>query len=875
MLDKNFDPKDYEESIYKKEEEAFLKKTPRNKKFSIMMPPPNVTGSLHLGHALTYTLQDVLIRFKRMQGYDVFWQPGTDHAGIATQTLVEKKLKKEQNKTRFDFERDEFLKHVWAWKEQSGETIVHQQKRLCISAHWDDARFTLDEGLCRSVTEAFVRLYNDQLIYKDKALVNWDPFLKTAISDLEVVNKNQSGKLWYLRYDFVDLKESIIIATSRPETIFADQAIAVHPDDERYKQYIGKTVFIPLIRKEIPVIADEYCDIEKGSGAVKITPAHDFNDFEVGKRHNLELFNILNDDCCLNENVPNQYQGISVQDARKKIILELEEKGCLEKVEDVEQSVPYGDRSDQKIEPRLTDQWFLDAKKLSVQALKVVEEGKTSFIPKQWKNTYFDWLKNIQPWCLSRQLWWGHRIPSWYGPDGHIFVAKSDEDAKAQAKIFYGEDVLLTQDPDVLDTWFSSGLWPFSTLGWPDETQKIHDYFPTSVLVTGFDIIFFWVARMMMLSLYFMKDIPFKDIYIHALIRDEKGQKMSKSKGNVIDPLELVDLYGVDALRFALCFLSTPGRDIKIGKKIVENHRHFMTKLWNSARFLEMNQCAFNDDFSGTITHPLSKWLLHQLSLLNKKATDYLDEYRFDLYASCLHQWFWTIYCDQFLEALKPVLQNASEDEKKEVRHIAVLVFTEILKLLHPVTPMITEKLWATFRSNENLLMLQDWPCSNDQYIEQFNALENIFSFASDVRSFKGLMGLSSADKMSVVFADKDADIEKILSLKDVIISLSRLDDLSVQTIYDESYIPFVFSGIQAYVKLNSEVDQEKIYVVLEKKYEIYKNDIMRLEQKINNEAYKKSKPDSWQEDSLLYVEKKQIFKQLSELLVVLKGKHS
>ena len=619
-IDKTYQPSEVEGRVYRTWEQAgaFRAGRPERagaKPYSIVIPPPNVTGSLHMGHALNNTLQDILCRFERMRGKDVLWQPGTDHAGIATQMVVERQLMERQEKSRREMGREAFLKRVWEWKAESGGTIVNQLKRLGASCDWSRERFTMDEGLSRAVLKVFVELYRAGLIYKDKRLVNWDPKLLTAISDLEVIQVETKGHLWHIRYPIEkktfnpdDRSTFIVVATTRPETMLGDTAVAVHPDDERYKDLVGTNVILPLVGRRIPIIADDYSDPEKGSGAVKITPAHDFNDFEVGKRHNLPQINIfsaeaklqLKDNTDFVAGVPKStdldatlaMHGMDRFVARKAILARLEEKGLIEKIEPQSHVVPHGDRSNVVIEPFLTDQWYVNAGELAKPATAAVRQGKTKFVPKNWEKTYFDWMENIQPWCISRQLWWGHQIPAWYGPDGKVFVAPTEADAQAEADRHYGKKTTIKRDEDVLDTWFSSALWPFSTLGWPDKTKELDRYYPTSTLVTGFDIIFFWVARMMMMGLHFMKEIPFHDVYIHALVRDASGAKMSKSKGNVIDPLALIDEYGADALRFTLAAMAAQGRDIKLSTQRVEGYRNFATKLWNAARFAEMNGCA-------------------------------------------------------------------------------------------------------------------------------------------------------------------------------------------------------------------------------------------------------------------------------------------
>ncbi len=630
MLDKNYQPQNFEGDVYRAWEDARAFAAGRGDRetarpFTIVIPPPNVTGSLHMGHALNNTLQDVLVRFERMRGRDVLWQPGTDHAGIATQMVVERQLMERGEPNRRELGREKFIKRIWQWKEESGNTIVGQLKRLGASCDWSRLRFTMDEGLSRAVRKVFVELHRAGLIYKDKRLVNWDPELLTAISDLEVEQIEIKGHLWHLRYpiegmtfDPEDPATFIVVATTRPETMLGDSAVAVHPEDERYTHLVGKNVILPIVGRRIPIIADEYSDPEKGSGAVKITPAHDFNDFEVGRRHGLPMINILSKDARLSlqpnpeftqgvDRTPQldamilEYNGVFRFAARNMIVDRLESEGLLEKIEPHVHAVPHGDRSGAVIEPFLTDQWYVDAATMAKPAIEAVKRGRTTFVPRNWESTYFHWMENIQPWCISRQLWWGHQIPAWYGPDGEIFVAEDAAGAKAAAKEHYGKDVPLKRDEDVLDTWFSSGLWPFSTLGWPDKTPEVARYYPTDVLVTGFDIIFFWIARMMMMGLHFMEEVPFRTVYIHALVRDEKGQKMSKSKGNVIDPLELIDTYGADALRFTLAAMAAQGRDIKLAGSRVEGYRNFATKLWNASRFAEMNDCVPQADFDPAI----------------------------------------------------------------------------------------------------------------------------------------------------------------------------------------------------------------------------------------------------------------------------------
>ena len=664
--------------------------------YVIMMPPPNVTGSLHMGHALTFTVQDILIRYARMTGKDTLWQPGMDHAGIATQMVVERMLA-EEGAHRRDLGREKFVERVWDWKAESGGTIFTQLRRLGASPDWARERFTMDEGLSAAVRKTFIDLYDQGLIYKDQRLVNWDPKLETAISDLEVQPQETKGSLWHFRYPIEgEDGQFIVVATTRPETMLGDTGVAVHPDDERYKHLVGKHCILPLVGRRIPIVADEYADPEAGSGAVKMTPAHDFNDFEVGRRQNLEIVNILDRRGCINENAPEKYQGMDRFEARKAVVADLEALDLLEKIDAHVHMVPYGDRGGVPIEPYLTDQWYVDAETLAKPAIAAVEDGRTKFVPENWSKTYFEWMRNIQPWCISRQLWWGHRIPAWYGPDGEIFVAEDAEAAAAKARAHYGEDKPLEQDEDVLDTWFSSALWPFSTIGWPEETAELEKYYPGDVLVTGFDIIFFWVARMMMMGMHFMDDVPFRTVYIHALVRDEKGQKMSKSKGNVIDPLELMDKYGADAVRFTLAAMAAQGRDIKLAASRVEGYRNFATKLWNAARFAEMNDCVYDPAFDPAACKvTLNRWIVAKTAALRDDVSAALDGYRFNEAANALYQFAWGTFCDWQLEFAKPILSGDDREAAAETRKTIAWTLARLMRLLHPIMPFLTEEIAA------------------------------------------------------------------------------------------------------------------------------------------------------------------------------------
>ena len=716
MLDKTYRPAEVEQRKYGEWERDGLfacGERDNAKPYTIVIPPPNVTGSLHTGHALNNTLQDVLIRFERMRGRDALWQPGSDHAGIATQMVIERQLA-EEGKTRHDLGREQFLERVWRWKEQSGGTITQQLRRLGASCDWPRERFTMDDGLSAAVRKVFVDLHKQGLIYRDKRLVNWDCKLHTAISDLEVEQREMQGRLWHLKYPVEGIENTYItVATTRPETMLGDTGVAVHPEDDRYRHLVGKHAVLPLVGRRLAIVADSHADPEQGSGAVKITPAHDFNDFEVGRRHDLEVVNIFDADAKLNDNVPAAYRGLDRFEARKRVVAELEAQGLVERVDEITHTVPYGDRSGEPIEPWLTDQWFVDAKTLAKPAIAAVEDGRITFVPKQWENTYFEWMRNIQPWTISRQIWWGHQIPAWYGPDGEIFVELDEATALAAARAHYGrDDVELSRDEDVLDTWFSSALWPFSTLGWPEQTPELARYYPTDVLVTGFDIIFFWVARMIMMGLHFMGDIPFHTVYVHALVRDEKGQKMSKSKGNIIDPMEIIEEYGADALRFTLTAMAAQGRDIKLATGRVEGYRNFTTKIWNAARLCEMNECAVPagfDPFAVQLT--LNKWIVGAVAGSEREVRVAIEAYKFNEAANAAYRFTWHTFCDWYLEFAKPLLQGDDAAARAETRATAAWVLDQILILLHPIMPFITEELWQRLDANrDNALVVQAWP---------------------------------------------------------------------------------------------------------------------------------------------------------------------
>ena len=811
MLEKNYNPKDFEEKIYASWEQNGDFKPDMSKKaeaFAIVIPPPNVTGVLHMGHALDNTLQDILIRYNRMLGKKVLWQPGTDHAGIATQMVVERNLAKE-GITRHDLGREKFIETVWKWKEQSGGTICKQLRRLGASCDWSRERFTMDDGLSRAVRKIFVNLYKDGLIYKAKKLVNWDSKFMTAISDLEVIQKETVGKMYYYKYPIEgEAGEFIHIATTRPETTFGDTAVAVSKENEKLKHLIGKNAILPIVNRPIPIIGDEHADPEKGTGAVKITPAHDFNDFEVGKRHNLPLINILNPDATLNENTP--FAGLDTLTARQKTIEKLEELGLMEKIEDHPMVIPYGERSNVIIEPMLTDQWFVDAPKLAVKAIEAVEKGDMEFVPKSYEKTYFEWMRNIQPWCISRQLWWGHQMPIWYGPDGEIFCEENAEEAQAAADKHYGKHVDLTRETDVLDTWFSSGLWAFSTLGWPDKTEYLDTFYPTSVLVTGFDIIFFWVARMMMMSMYMMKRVPFKKCYIHGLVRDEQGRKMSKSKGNTVDPMETIEKYGADALRFFMAAMETQGRDINVSENRIAGYRNFATKLWNAARFGEMNEVSLPADFDeNKVKSAVNKWIIAKAKQASKEVTDNLNAFRFSDAANAVYQFVWGSFCDWYIEMIKPILYGNDEAEKAETKAAFAWVLKRILVILHPFMPFITTELWNNMVEEKAGLINYAWPQNESIDTAALNDIDWVIDFITAIRSLRAEMNLPAGAKLSVYLKDANADSRNHLeTFRQIICSLARLEKLEcfgadaeiskdmVQSVFREAVILLPLKGV-------------------------------------------------------------------------------
>lgn len=847
MLDKTYDPKNFEEKIYAEWEAAgdFKPNMNKNKEaFAVVIPPPNVTGVLHMGHALDDTLQDILIRYNRMLGKNVLWQPGMDHAGIATQMVVERNLAAE-GITRHDLGREKFIETVWQWKEKSGGTICKQLRRLGASCDWSRARFTMDEGLSRAVRKIFVRLYKDGLIYKAKKLVNWDSKFMTAVSDLEVVQKETVGKMYYYKYPIKGEEgEFVHIATTRPETMFGDTAVAVSKDNEKLKHLIGKECIIPIINRAIPIVADDHADPEKGTGAVKITPAHDFNDFEVGKRHNLPLINILNPDATLNENTP--FAGMDTQSARKATIAKLEELGLMEKIEDHPMVIPYGDRSNVVIEPMLTDQWFVDAPTLAKEAIRAVEDGEMQFVPKSYEKTYFEWMRNIQPWCISRQLWWGHQMPIWYGPDGEIFCEENEEEAQAAADRHYGSRVELTRETDVLDTWFSSGLWAFSTLGWPDKSEYLDTFYPTSVLVTGFDIIFFWVARMMMMSMYVMKKVPFKKAYIHGLVRDEQGRKMSKSKGNTVDPMEIIEKYGADALRFFMAAMETQGRDINVSEARIQGYRNFATKLWNSARFGEMNECALPADFDENgVKHPVNRWIVAKVKEATVELTENLDNFRFSDAANTVYQFVWGAFCDWYIEMIKPILYGSNEEEKAETRAAFAWVLNRILVILHPFMPFITSELWNNTGTRSERLINVSWPKNESFDTAAIGDIDWVIELIGSIRSLRAEMNLPAGAKLTVLLKGANADsLAHLLRFKPIICSLARLEDICG---YEDEITPdmvqSVFREASLLIPLKGVVDFAAERERLQKELAGLEQNLAGYERKLSNPSFVERAP--------------------------------
>ncbi|WP_438997476.1 valine--tRNA ligase [Candidatus Puniceispirillum sp.] len=859
-LPKNYNPQAIEERWYDMWDQSnhfACDPSSSSTPYTIMMPPPNVTGSLHMGHALTFTLQDLLIRYHRMIGRDTLWQPGTDHAGIATQMVVERKLA-DENVNRRDLGRDAFIDKVWEWKAESGGMIQNQLKRLGASPDWARERFTMDDGLSEAVIKTFVSLHRDGLIYRDKRLVNWDPKLMTAISDLEVEQRDGENPMWHLRYRIEDTEDEYIsIATTRPETMLGDGAVAVHPDDERYRHLVGKMCILPLSNRPIPIIADEYPDMEKGSGAVKITPAHDFNDFEVGRRHGLPLINLMTAEAKMENipEIPEKYHGLDRYDARKQILADLDAEGMVVGVETVANSVPHGDRSGVVIEPWLMDQWYVNAEELAKPAIKAVEEGRTKFVPERWDKTYFEWMRNIQPWCISRQLWWGHRIPAWYGPDGHPFVEENEADAYASAKAYYGKDVELNRDEDVLDTWFSSGLWPFSTLGWPEDNDLVKRYYPGDVLVTGFDIIFFWVARMMMMSMHFMDgEVPFREVYIHALVRDEKGQKMSKSKGNVIDPLGIIDQYGADPLRFTLAAMAAQGRDIKMSIPRLEGYRNFATKIWNACRFLEMNGCIIDKYIKvEDAKQSINLWIISEFNNTIEKTSKAIEAYRFNEAADALYQFMWHSYCDWYVELIKPILMNSNDNTDEgddqatlETKATASAILAGTLRLLHPFMPYLTEELNEKIFNSKDMLIGASWPKAFDIAADDaVNEVRFITSLISEIRYIRTEMNVPlSAKPALLINGATELQSRAIVNQQAALLRIARLETVRETTEFGSGCAQGLVDGLDIALPLADILDLDAEAARLNKEITTVNAEIEKIARKLDNPGFIAKAPD-------------------------------
>ncbi len=924
-LDKTYHPHELEKKWYQHwEKSGYFKPTSHEQAYCIMLPPPNVTGTLHMGHAFQDTIMDTLIRYNRMQGKQTLWQGGTDHAGIATQMVVERQLLA-KDITKYDLGRDEFIKKVWEWKAQSGNTIGTQMRRLGASVDWTRERFTMDDGLTDAVKEVFVRLYEEGLIYRGKRLVNWDPKLHTAVSDLEVISEEENGHLWHIRYPIEGTNDFLIVATTRPETMLGDTAVAVHPNDTRYTHLIGKKINLPLANRLIPIIADEYVDPEFGTGCVKITPAHDFNDYEMGKRHNLPMINIFNIDAMMNNEVPAAYQDLDRFVARKKIVEDLQKAELIEKIEPHRLKIPRGDRSGEVIEPYLTDQWYVDTKKLALDAIEVVKNGTVEFVPANWANDYFEWMNNIQDWCISRQIWWGHRIPAWYDCEGNVYVGRSEDEIRKKHNI--SNDVLLSQDKDVLDTWFSSALWPFSTLGWPHHTPELNTYYPTNVLVTGFDIIFFWVARMIMMGLKFMKAVPFKQVFVTGLILDAHGQKMSKSKGNILDPLDLIEgieledlvikrtlglmqpqmakqieantrkefpngipSFGTDALRFSLCAFATTNRFIRFDLSRVEGYRNFCNKIWNAARYVFMN--IEGQDLGKTSQdREFSIYDLGMMSLWQKtkKAVEgHIQNYRFDLLANTLYDFTWNHYCDWYLELAKPRLtqEGATDKQRAGTRYMLATILEELLRVMHPIMPFITEEIWQKLvgilgdlypHQPRDTIMNQSYPQVDEKLLND-NAqqtLQWIQEFIIGVRTLRAELNLSPNKKLRAFYKTNRTDIEKAFSTNEQsLISLAKLDEIKKLGSNDTPPISthIIKTQFEIFVPLEGVVeDIEGEINRLNKELQKHLSDFEFADKKLANESFvQRASPDAVEKERQRKEKAQAAMNKIKETLAIL-----
>ncbi|MBT8052645.1 MAG: valine--tRNA ligase [Gammaproteobacteria bacterium] len=885
-MDKSYNPHELEKRWYRNwEENGYYAPAGGSHPYCIMLPPPNVTGSLHMGHAFQDTIMDALTRWQRMKGADTLWQPGTDHAGIATQMVVERQLLAE-GKSRHDLGRERFVEAVWDWKEHSGDTIGMQMRRLGASVDWSSHCFTMDEGLSKAVQQVFITLYEEGLIYRGKRLVNWDPVLHTALSDLEVISEEEQGKMWHIRYPRADGRGHLVVATTRPETLLGDTAVAVHPADERYTELVGLELELPLTDRTIPIIADEYVDSEFGSGCVKITPAHDFNDYEIGKRHDLELINVLDINACLNDNAPEAYRGKTRFAARELIVEDLEKLGLLEKIDDHKLMIPRGDRSHEIVEPYLTDQWYVKIAPLAQPAIEAVESGRIEFVPANWSKTYFDWMHRIEDWCISRQLWWGHRIPAWYDPEGNIHVGTSEEDARRRSGL--SSDVLLRQDEDVLDTWFSSALWPFSTLGWPEKTDYLERFYPTSVLVTGFDIIFFWVARMIMMGLKFMDDVPFRTVYIHGLIRDGSGQKMSKSKGNVLDPLDLIDgidlqtliskrtsglmqpqmapaiekttrqefpdgipPFGTDALRFTFASLATTGRDIRFDLGRIEGYRNFCNKLWNATRFVLM-QTDGKPVSAAAKPDVIDQWIVSRMNRMISEVETHFGDYRLDLAAQALYEFIWNEYCDWYLEFAKATLQSAGQDQQAITRNTLLAVLETCLRTLHPIMPFITEEIWQRVKAPLDIegasIMLQPFPQSGPRDSEAERDVEWIKSTIQGVRRVRSELNLPPAKELDVLFqAGNEDDRSRQQRFSGVLSQLARIHSMTwVDQSEDTAQCAVALVGdLKILIPLKGLVDVEEELSRLGKQLERENADLKKSKGKLGNSRFVENAPEA------------------------------
>jgi valyl-tRNA synthetase len=886
-MDKSYDPKDIEQRLYERWEElGYFAPGGDGEPYCIMIPPPNVTGTLHMGHAFQDTIMDALTRYHRMKGHRTLWQPGMDHAGIATQMVVERLLNAD-GKSKHDLGREKFVERVWQWKEESGGQIAQQTRRLGASVDWSRDRFTMDDGCSEAVRNVFVDLYNEGLIYRGKRLVNWDPVLHTALSDLEVLSADEAGSLWHFRYPLASGDGHLVVATTRPETMLGDSAVAVHPDDERYKDLVGQEIALPIVGRRIPIIADDYVDPEFGTGCVKITPAHDFNDYEIGKRHDLAMYNILTDDASLNDKVPEHYRGLDRFDARDKIVREFEELDLLEAIEDYTVKIPRGDRSHAVVEPYLTDQWYVKIEPLAKPAIEAVETGKIKFVPENWSKTYFDWMYNIQDWCISRQLWWGHRVPAWYDDEGNIYVAHSEEQVREKHAI--GADVILRQDNDVLDTWFSSALWPFSTLGWPEKTKALDEFYPGNVLVTGFDIIFFWVARMIMMGIKFMGDVPFHEVYIHGLIRDQDGQKMSKSKGNVLDPLDLIDgidleslvrkrtagmmqshlaptiekatrkhfpdgidAYGCDALRMTFGSLATTGRDIRFDVGRIEGYKNFCNKLWNAARYVLMNTETLDD--GATEYSAADRWIRARIDETTRQMHKHFSTYRLDLAVQAVYDFTWREFCDWYLELSKPVLQSdeSSEAMQRGTRRTLVDVLEGILRLLHPLMPFITEEIWGQVAGRAGLdgdtIMLRPYPEPNDDAADAaaIADIEWVKQFILGIRQIRGEMDISPGKTLPVLLQHAgSADERRATEHAQLLQRVGRVESIFILKEGEQppAAATALLGDMRLLVPMKGLIDVDAERARLDKQMERTKAELSKANGKLGNEKFVNNAP--------------------------------